>query len=357
LKPRDEDPQKYCDNVRKSWLVMQEVVRQINNECYIAHLEPNPGVGYDCLSLVVPDNHGYRSEKHGYMTTKFMLNRNGQNGLCGGTVIHDIWEYCDTDAGVKKLANDLIEYSGLSRLVIGESKSVISAVCAFITKWIGEQSRDDFCVAPPGWPGGCRIFEPACNFPDDYDYSLWPTHLGEPYISLGSRHIEVARIRMTDASIRLNKTETGQIIYSDQDSSRKEFGTDYLAALSFWGKFKTEKAAEEKAIEIIKLTEKELGKVVLAHVNGARNYVAVRFEKSNGVGSVFINKGFVDHEVDIPGSTPHQKHLRLRRTLLPTSINSAATHKKSPEVKETLCSKCYGLYPAHLSACPICTGA
>ena len=146
-------------------------------------------------------------------------------------------------------------------------------------------------------------------------------------------------------------------MYTDQDSNRKEFGTDYLAALSFWGKFKNEKAAEDKAIEIIKITEKELGRVVLVHVNGARNYVAVRFEKNNDAGSVFINKGFVDHELDIPGSTPHQKHLRLRRTLLSTSINSAATHKNIPKIKETLCNKCQLHYGAHLPDCPNCTSA
>ena len=59
---------------------------------------------------------------------------------------------------------------------------------------------------------------------------------------------------MTDVSIRANQLETEQLMYTDQDSNRKEFGTDYLAALSFWGKLKTEKAAEDKAIEIIKIT-------------------------------------------------------------------------------------------------------
>jgi len=162
---------------------------------------------------------------------------------------------------------------------------------------------------------------------------------------------------MTDVSIRFNKTEMGQLMYADQDSNRKEFGTDYLAALAFWGKFKNEKAAEDKAIEIIKITEKELGDVVLAHVNGSGDYVAVRFKKSGNAGSVFINKGFVDHVLDIPGSTQHQKHLRLKRTLLPTSKNSAATHNKIPEIKQALCENCQMSYPAHLSACPICTGA
>ncbi len=202
MKPRDTNPEKFRDNVRKSWLVMHEVVRQIKNECYIAHLEPNRGVGYDCLSLIVPGDYGYLSEKHGYMKTKFMLNRNGQNGFAGDDMVFDIWETSDTDTGIKKLANDLIEFSGLSRLESGESNSVMAGVCLAVTEWINEQSHDEFCVAPPGWPGGCRKFEPTCNFPDDYDDSLWPTHLGEPYLSLGVQHKEVARVRMTDAKVK-----------------------------------------------------------------------------------------------------------------------------------------------------------
>ena len=65
MKPRDGNPEKYCDNVRKSWLVMHEVVRQIKNDCYIAHLEPNVGVGYDCLSLVAKDTYGFKTEDLG----------------------------------------------------------------------------------------------------------------------------------------------------------------------------------------------------------------------------------------------------------------------------------------------------
>jgi hypothetical protein len=134
-----------------------------------------------------------------------MLNRNGQNGFFKDEVIHDIWETAETDAGIKKLANDLIDFSGLSRLENGESKSVMTGVCAAVTNWISEQPHDDFCVAPPGWPGGCRIFEPSCNFLDGYDDSLWPAHLGEPYLSLGVQHEEVARIRMTDATIKFSE--------------------------------------------------------------------------------------------------------------------------------------------------------
>ena len=202
MKPRSDDPEKYCDNVRKSWLVMHEVVRQIKNDCYIAHLEPNPGVGYDCLSLVVSDDHGYLSENHGYLKTKFMLNRNGQNGTVGGDLIRGIWELSSADNGIKTLANDLIKFAGLSRLESGESQSVMLRVCEVVTKWISEQPVGEFCVAPPGWPGGCRTFDRTCNFLDSHNDKLWPSNLGEPYLSLGLRHSEVARVRMTDAAFR-----------------------------------------------------------------------------------------------------------------------------------------------------------
>ena len=206
MKPRDDNPEKYRDNVRKSWRIMYSVVSQIKDVCYIAHLEPNPGVGYDCLSLVANDTRGYKTEDFGILRSKFLLNRNGQNGFVGDEVIYDIWGTSDTTAGIKKLANHLIEVSGLSRLDGGESKSVMARVCLAVTKWIGEQPHDDFCVSPPQWPGGCRKFEPSCNFLDGHDDSLWPIHLGPPYLSLGVRYKEVARVRMTDACLRDRST-------------------------------------------------------------------------------------------------------------------------------------------------------
>ena len=202
MKPRESNPEKYRDNVRKSWLVMREVVSQINDTCYIAHLEPNPGVGYDCLSLVANDLSGFDTEHHGILRSKFMLNRNGQNGFIGGEVISNIWEIASSDSGIKKLANDLIELSGLSRIAIGRSKSVSVQVCDVVTDWIERHSESEFCVSSPGWPGGCRVFEQSCNFTDSTDPTSWPSSLGEPYLSLGIRYSEVARVRMTDAKIK-----------------------------------------------------------------------------------------------------------------------------------------------------------
>ena len=161
---------------------------------------------------------------------------------------------------------------------------------------------------------------------------------------------------MTEVSIGFNKTEMGQLMYIDQDSNRKEFGTDYLAALDEWGGFKDEPEVVGNVTEIVRFVENKLGPVTLAYVVDSAQYVAIRFAENPVLGIVFVNRGFVDHRIEIPGSVK-KKDEEVWRTELPTSKNSAATHNKFPEIKQALCENCQMSYPAHLSACPICTGA
>ena len=97
MKPRYENLALYRENVYKSWQIMHEVVRQIDQECYIAHLEPFQGVGYDCLSLVTRNSIGN-------LVTSFMLNRNGVNGLCGGQLIEEVWRRASSDAAGSSVA-------------------------------------------------------------------------------------------------------------------------------------------------------------------------------------------------------------------------------------------------------------
>ena len=160
---------------------------------------------------------------------------------------------------------------------------------------------------------------------------------------------------MTDVSIRFNQLETEQLMYTDQDSNRKEFGTDYLAAMNDWGSFKDEPGVIKKVIESVKFVESKLGPVSLAYVVSSKSYVGMRFAE-NPTLALLVYKGHVDHRIEIPGSVK-KKDEEYWRTELPTKNNSAATHKNTPKIKETLFSKCFGLYPAHLSGCPICTGA
>ena len=166
----------------------------------------------------------------------------------------------------------------------------------------------------------------------------------------------MARIKMTDASIRFNKSETEHVINTDQDSNRKEFGTDFLAALDDWGGFKDEPGVIGKVTEIVRFVEDKLGPVTLTYVVNSAQYVAIRFADNPALGIVFVNSGFVDHRIEIPGSVK-KKDEEVWRTDLPTSKNSAATHNKIPEIKQTLCENCRVSYPAHLSDCPICTDA
>ena len=144
-------------------------------------------------------------------------------------------------------------------------------------------------------------------------------------------------------------------MYTDQDSNRKEFGTDYLAAMNDWGSFKDEPGVIKKVIESVKFVESKLGPVSLAYVVSSKSYVGMRFAE-NPTLALLVYKGHVDHRIEIPGSVK-KKDEEYWRTELPTKNNSAATHKTNHQIKETLCSKCNGLYPAHLSDCPICTGA
>ena len=160
---------------------------------------------------------------------------------------------------------------------------------------------------------------------------------------------------MTDVSIRANQLETEQLMYTDQDSNRKEFGTDYLAALDDWGGFKDAPGVIERVTEIVKFVESKLGPVSLAYVIFSKGYIGMRFAE-NPTLALLVYKGHVDHRIEIPGSVK-KKGQEYWRTELPTKNNSAATHKRVPQIKETLCNRCQIRYGAHLSGCPICTGA
>ena len=344
MKPRYEDLELYRQNIYKSWQIMHEVVRQIDQECYIAHLEPFQGVGYDCLSLVTRNSIGN-------LVTSFMLNRNGVNGLCGGQLIEDVWRRASSEDEVSTIAKQLIDGAQLSRVVSRHSKSKMTQISKFVVSWIQDHRNEDFCVAPPGWPEGCvefsdRNFEPSGR-------GDWEIEDHAPWLVLGIRYKELIRIDMTDD---LTTTTKGENMYTEIENEGNEFGTDYPAALKFWGEFEDEPGVLEKVVEIIKYCEKQLGAVTLAYVIKSGGYVAIRFETKPNLSVVFVHKGFVDHRIEIEGSIWNKTH-DVWRTELPTSKNSAATHNKIPEIKQTLCENCRVRYPAHLSGCPACTDA
>ena len=137
-----------------------------------------------------------------------------------------------------------------------------------------------------------------------------------------------------------------------EDQSRNEYGADYDMALTEWGKFKSEPAAFRKAVEIIKKVEALMGKVELAYKVSSDQYVAIKYSEDPR-SFVFVNKGFVDHRVELADSylKPEEE---VWRTNLPTSAGQKAGSKKPQEIARETCTTCFIQYAKHLSACPIC---
>jgi hypothetical protein len=180
MKPRNDNPKIYRENVYKSWKLMAYVVSHVDDECFVAHLEPNPGVGYDCLSLITRDTSGN-------LRVRFMLNRNGVNA----NVLDRVWECFDED-GCDEVAKKLMSASALTAAV-SSTRSSASALCEDVVAWIEEHRNEDFCVGPIGWPGGCRTFLDVRH--EVLTESDWPIPDHGPELCLGIGTIERIRIR------------------------------------------------------------------------------------------------------------------------------------------------------------------
>ena len=194
---REDNPIKFRDNVYKSWRIMYSVVSQIKDVCYIAHLEPNPGVGYDCLSLLTkkPDKD---------LETNILLNRNGSNALINGIVLEKVWDRAKSDKEILLLAGELISRTKLQKIAIGESsQSTMTQIAKYVVDWLEEHKGSKFCVAPPYWPGGCRNL--ASEIPTSYNREKWPLGQQSPLLILGLNNREQVRLDMTDISLTSKK--------------------------------------------------------------------------------------------------------------------------------------------------------
>jgi hypothetical protein len=178
MEPRDDNPFMYRENVYKSWKIMASVVQRISEECFVAHLEPRPGVGYDCLSLVTRDTYGD-------LRVRFMLNRNGTNG----DIIQNVWERYDHD-GCEAVAAEIIEKGSFAQASSPRSCAV-SSLCAEVVEWIEAHRDQTFCVGPMGWPGGCITYLDESQ--QRLDRSLWPIPDHGPEICCGIQTREVVR--------------------------------------------------------------------------------------------------------------------------------------------------------------------
>ena len=179
MKPRNDNPALYRENVYKSWKVIAQVVANVDGECLIAHLEPNQGVGYDCLSLITKD-------ESGRLRTRFMLNRNGVNS----NVLERVWDRFD-QVGCDRVAEEIMEASGLqlSRSTVSSSASIF---CNEVVTWIENHRKEEFCVGPIRWPGGCRTFLELAR--GKLDEVTWPITDHGPELCLGIGGVECVRL-------------------------------------------------------------------------------------------------------------------------------------------------------------------
>ena len=185
VKPREDDPALFRDNVYHSWHVMSYVVNHVTEECFVAHLEPNPGVRYDCLSLVTRDSEGQ-------LRVRFMLNRNGANGLVGSYLFEDVWGRVTRD-GFKKVADEIIALAGLTSSN-GRVNSVISTVCNQVVRWIRSHRDENFYVGPLDWPGSFAPFPEIKRAA--YSKEQWPIPDHGPEISMGISGRELQRLEL-----------------------------------------------------------------------------------------------------------------------------------------------------------------
>ena len=179
MNPRNDSPALYRENVYKSWKLMAYVVSHVDDECFVAHLEPNPGVGYDCLSLITRDTNGS-------LRVRFMLNRNGTNA----NVLDRVWERFDEE-GCDAVGMKLVKASDLNASW-PSMRSSVATLCDDVVAWIEENRSEDFCIGPIDWPGGCRTFLDVRR--ETHTESVWPVPDHGPEICLGVEGVETVRL-------------------------------------------------------------------------------------------------------------------------------------------------------------------
>jgi len=170
VKPREDNPALFRDNVYKSWKVIAHVVKHIKGECWVAHLEPNPRIGYDCLSLIIKDSDGR-------IQVPFSMNRNGVNS----NRLDKIWAKV-ADEGHVAVAEELIAICELPKSSVPRDTGIVR-VCDRVVEWIGQHVDQAFYVGPLHWPGSC---ETRLDIPYTDEESVgWPIPDNGSDISLG----------------------------------------------------------------------------------------------------------------------------------------------------------------------------
>jgi hypothetical protein len=120
-------------------------------------------------------------------------------------------------------------------------------------------------------------------------------------------------------------------------SVRTYFGPDVLAAIHDWGRLNDQPPAIEDAMKVVKrVLEASKTSIHEVFYPESRQYVTVVGQCNLYRGAAFINRGFVDHHVQLPESTPHKHLFRSKLHTFREKSGSKAVEKIPYEV----CARC-----------------
>lgn len=121
-------------------------------------------------------------------------------------------------------------------------------------------------------------------------------------------------------------------------SLRTYFGPDLSKAIHDWGRLNDQPSAIEDAIKIVhrvlEICQTSIHEVFYPE---SRQYVTVLGQSNLHRGAVFIARGFVDHHVRLPESTPHKQ---LFRTKLHTFTEKGGSLEVQ-EIPYEVCPRCF----------------
>ena len=280
MRPHDDDPQLYRENVYKSWLIMSFVVRHIKKQCYVARSDAPVGVGYDNLVLVTVSASG---STH----FKFAMNRNGVNS----TVVQYIWEKVD-EIGAEEVANIIIDRCRLEQSV-EPVVSEATLLCEEIVDWLTLHKDDK------------EFFEPVRFMPNGRCVSVLVK-------------MSLEKVSLNPLILNTNKKKDGDM--SKTQNSREEvpqFMTLH-GALENWGKLNDRRHVWKEIDVIIEKLQSKGKSTVSFHIPQNKGYVAVTFGNNPKQIGAFVRVGFVDHLDFLEGSDWSDKRNNYR-TLLSTS--------------------------------------
>lgn len=125
-------------------------------------------------------------------------------------------------------------------------------------------------------------------------------------------------------------------------SVRTYFGPDVLGAIRDWGRLNDQPSAIEDAMKIVqRVLEASETSVHEVFYPESKQYVTVVGQNNPYRGAAFINRGFVDHHVELPGSTPHNQ---LFRSKLHT-FREKGGPKLVQEIRHIHCPQCHESAP------------